>query len=66
MKLVMRIVSECWQPILVDDVPEKWLPVLHSRPKKFEDGRLTDNPYSVCGTIALTMPDEPSCLIYKH
>ena len=62
----MRIVQSSWQPILVDDVPEKWLGILHNKPKKFEDGRLTDIPYSGCGTIAFTMPDEPSCWIYKQ
>ena len=62
--LLERMASECWHPIILDDVPRKWLPVLQRRPPKFEDGRL--NGSTMCGTIALTMPDEPVCRIYKQ
>ena len=65
MTLATRIITEGWQPIELQDVPDRWLPVLHNRPKKFEDGRLTDNPHTGCGTIAFTMPDDAVCRIYK-
>ena len=64
-QLAVRILTERWQPILLDDVPERWLPVLHNRPKKFEDGCVTGNPHSGCGTIAFTVPDDPVFRIYK-
>ena len=57
--LLERMASERWHPIILDDVPRKWLPVL-----KFEDGRL--NGSTMCGTIALTMPNEPVCRMYKQ
>ena len=62
--LLERMASERWHPIILDDVPRKWLPVLQRRPPKFEDGRL--NGSTMCGTIALTMPNEPVCRMYKQ
>ena len=47
--LLDRMIVESWQPIMVDDIPEKWCHYhcLHG------------------GTIALAMPDEPAFRIYK-
>lgn len=62
--LLERMVSERWKPVVMEDVPEKWLPVLRRTPTNFENGRVIND--MVYGTIALTMPDEPACWIWKQ